>query len=137
MTREEARNVLRSLAQAATPPVLSDDELDAALTASRLPDNEDRPPSDPDFVEENWDLNYAVADCFLMKHAKQLAAPTILEFTAEGARFKKVPPDFAALADWYRDRSTVGDSSSPVMIELDNRPPWRLRPRSSWSDNDG
>jgi hypothetical protein len=130
VTREEAREQLAILAQATVSPTLTDDELDAALTASRLPDNEGRPPSDPDFVEENWDLYYAAAECYLMKHVKQISAGTLTEFTSEGANFKKTPPDFLAVADWYRDRSTTGDTSSPSFITLDDRPPRRLRPRS-------
>ena len=134
MTRDDARAELATLALASTAPALSDDELNAALTASRLPDSEDRPPSDPDFVEENWDLNYAAALCFELKHGKQMAAGFLTEFTSEGANFKKTPPDFQGMADWFRDRSTVGDSSSPSMITIDNRPPWYMRPRSTAKD---
>lgn len=130
-TRDDARTELATLAQASVVPTLSTDELDAALTASRLPDAEGRPPSDPDFVEENWDLNYAAALCWELKGAKAMSTGTLTEFTAEGANFKKTPPNYQGMADWFRDRSTVGDSSSPVMIEIDNRQPWRTRPRSS------
>jgi len=137
MTREEARALLAVQALASTPPALTSDELDAALSSSRLPDNEGRPPSDPDFVEENWDLNYATAECFELKQVKQMSAGTLQEFTSEGARFKKEPPNFQAVADWWRDRSSVGDSSSPTMIELDNRLPRRLRPRSNLESTDG
>lgn len=135
--RDEARSELATLAQASAPPVLSPAELDGALTRSRLPDNEGRAPNDPDFVEENWDLYYAAAECFELKGAKAMSAGTLEEFTAEGARFKKTPPNYQATADWFRDRSTVGDSSSPVFLELDDKLPRRLRPRSSLESCDG
>lgn len=132
MTRADALTALRSLAQAAVSPTLTDDELNAALTVSRLVDNEGRPPSDPDFVEENWDLDYAAAECYDMKHAKILGSGQLLEFTAEGANFKKIPPNYLELAEWYRNRSTAGvGSGEPVFVELDNRVPRALRPRSS------
>lgn len=137
MTREEARVLLALQAQASTPPALSEDELNGALTASRLPDNEGRGPSHPDFVEENWDVNYATALCYELKHVKTMSTATLTEFTAEGANFKKTQPNFQAVADWWRDRSSVGDSSSPVMVEFDNKLPWRLRPRSSLEIHDG
>lgn len=130
MTRDDARAALAVLAQAATAPTLSDDELDIALTVSRLPDSEGRPPSDPAYVEENWDLNYAAAECFEMKYAKQAGAGLVTKFTSEGASFETTPPDFLALADFWRDKSSVGDSSSPSFVALDNRVPYRLRPRS-------
>jgi hypothetical protein len=137
MTRDEARVLLALQAQASTPPALTDAELNAALTASRLPDDDGHGPSHPDFVEENWDINYATAECFELKAMKMMSAPVLTEFTAEGANFKKTQPDFQAVADWWRDRSTVGDASSPMMVELDNKLPWRLRPRSSLECTDG
>jgi len=137
MTRDDARNALRALADAATSPTLSDDELDAALTVSRLPDSEGRPPSDPAFVEENWDLNYAVAECYELKTAKLSSSAWLKRFTSESSTFEKERPDFSALANWYRDRSTVGDSSSPAFITLDNRLPYRLRPRSELDCDNG
>lgn len=131
MTRDEARELLRTMADAASSPVLSDAELDAALSLSRLPDNEDRPPSDPDFVEENWDLNYAAAECYELKAARFSSVAWLKQFTSEGATFIKDPPNFRALADWYRDRSSAGgDGGMPTFIALDNRLPYRLRPRS-------
>ncbi len=136
-TRDEARSELATLAQASALPVLTSAELDGALSRSRLPDNEGRPPSDPDFVEENWDLYYAAAECFELKNVKAMSVGTLEEFTAEGARFKKKPPDYQATADWFRDRSTVGDSSSLVFLELDDKLPRRLRPRSSLESSDG
>lgn len=130
-TRAEALEQLRTLADTATSPTLTDTELDTILTGARLRDNEDRPPSDPDFVEENWDLNYAAAECYDLKAARFSSTAWLKQFTSEGATFIKDPPDFGALADWYRDRSTVGgDSGAPSFITLDNKLPWRLRPRS-------
>jgi hypothetical protein len=131
LTRDEARTQLATLAQASTEPTLSNADLDVTLTASRLPDNESRPPSDPDFVEENWDLNYAAAECYELKAARFALVPWLKQFTSESATFIKDRPDFQAMADWYRDHSTTGgDSSAPSFIALDNRLPWRLRPRS-------
>ena len=130
-TRTEARDELRTLSDAATYPTLTDAQLDIILTQSRLKDNEDRPPSDPDFVEENWDLLYATALCYELKQASFSKTAWLKEFTSENATFKKDPPDFQALADWYRDQSTVGgDSGAPAFVAIDNRVPYRLRPRS-------
>lgn len=131
MTRDDARALLSTLAMASTAPTLTNDELDAALTSARLKDDAGRGPADPDFVEENWDLYYAAAECYELKAAKVLATGQLTEFTSEGANFKKTPPNYQAVADWYRDRSTVGDSSSPSMITIDSRPPWWMRPRST------
>lgn len=131
MTRDEAREQLRTLAAAATSPTLSDAELDVALTAARLPDNEGRAPSDPAYVEESFDLNYAAAECYELKAAKLSSTAFLKKFTSENATFEKDRPNYLALADWYRDHSTVGgDSAAPSFITLDNKLPWRLRPRS-------
>jgi hypothetical protein len=131
MTRDEARTALAELAAAATAPTLTDAELDAALTASRLPDSQGRPPSDPDFVDENWDLMYAAAECYDLKAVKLLGAGQITKFTSEGSSFEKTGPDFSALADWYRDQSTVGDSGDGVVfVPIESKAPWWFRPRS-------
>lgn len=130
-TRTEARDELRTLAEAATYPVLTDAQLDIVLTQSRLRDSAGLPPSDPAFVEENWDLFYAVALCYELKQALFSKVAWLKEFTSENATFKKDPPNFQAIADWYRDNSTVGgDSGAPAFVALDNRLPYRLRPRS-------
>lgn len=131
MTRDEARTALAELASAATAPTLSDTELDAALTASRLVDSEGRPPSDPDFVEETWDLMYAAAECYDLKAVKLLGTGQITKFSSEGSSFEKSGPDFGALADWYRDQSTVaGDGNGVVFVPIESDSPWWLRPRS-------
>lgn len=130
MTRAEALAALRDLAQSAVSPTLTDAELNAALTASRRPDNAGRPPSDPAFVEENWELFYAAAECFELKAAKQALAGVVNKFTSEGASFDVTPPDFQAMADWYRDQSVAATDGMPVYVQLDHRLPWPLRPRS-------
>lgn len=131
MTRAEALTALRSLAQAAVSPTLTDDELNACLTASRRPDNAGRPPSDPAFVEENWDLNYATAEAYTLKAVKQAAGGVVTKFSSEGASFETTPPDFEALADWWREKSVAGGTAGEaVFVGLDNRLPYRLRPRS-------
>lgn len=133
MTRAEALTALQSLAQAAVSPTLTNDELNACLTLSRLPDNEGRPPSDPAFVEENWDLNYAAAEAYELKYAKLLAGGTVKKFSSEGASFETEAPDFLALAAWWRDKSTAGGTNGePVFVEIDNRPRYPLRPRSEY-----
>lgn len=130
-TRAEALELLRVLADAATSPVITDLEMDAALTASRLPDDAGLPPSDPAFVEENWDLNYAAAECYELKAARFSSVAWLKQFTSENATFIKDKPDYRAMADWYRDHSTVGsDDGMPSFVALDNRLPYRLRPRS-------
>lgn len=132
MTRAEAAAEVATLAKASTPPVVSAGEIDAALTDARLRDNAGRPPSDPDFVEENWDLNYAVAECYELKAVRQLEAGTVSKFSSEGASFETKAPDYMAVADWWRDRSTVGDGfDSPVFVEMDDRTPRAIQPRSA------
>lgn len=131
MTRAEALTALRSLAQSAVSPTLTDDELNVALTGARLPDNAGLPPSDPAYVEENWDLNYAAAECYELKAVKQSAGGIVTKFTSEGASFETTPPNFLALADWYRDKSTAGGTAGePVFVGFDKRLPRSLRPRS-------
>jgi len=130
-TRAEALETLRTLADAASPPVITDPELDTALTASRLPDNAGLPPSDPAFVEENWDLNYAAAEIYELKAARFASVAWLKQFTSENATFIKDRPDYQAMADWFRDHSTVGsDNGMPSFVALDNRLPWPLRARS-------
>lgn len=131
MTREEAREALREMAAATTAPTLTDAELDVALTAARKPDDEGRPPSDPDFVEENWDLFYAAAECYELKAVKMLGTGRIKKFSSEGSSFEKEGPDFDAIADWYRDKSTAGGSGSVTIVEIETRPPHWLWPRSA------
>lgn len=132
MTREEARDALRELAAATTAPTLSDAELDVALTAARLVDSEGRPPSDPDYVEENWDLYYAAAACYDLKSAKLMGSGRIKKFSSEGSTFEKDAPDFAGLADWYRDQSTVAGSGNGVVFVpiVAERQRWQV-PRSA------
>lgn len=133
MTREEARDALRELAAATTAPTLSDAELDVALTASRLVDSEGRPPSDPDYVEENWDLNYAAAACYDLKAAKLMGSGRIKKFSSEGSTFEKDAPDFAGLAEWYRDQSTVGGSGNGVVfVPIEPEHKAYLLPRSAY-----
>lgn len=133
VTRDEARTALAALAMATTAPLLTDAELDVALTASRLVDSEGRPPSDPEFVEENWDLYYAAAECMELKAMKQSLNGQITKFSSEGSSFEKTPPDFGSAADWFRDQSTVaGDGPGVVIVPLESDEPWWMRPRSSW-----
>lgn len=134
MTRAEALTALQSLAQSAVSPTLTNDELNAALTLSRRPDNAGRPPSDPAFVEENWDLNYAAAECYELKAAKQYASGTVSKFSSEGASFETKAPDFQALADWWRDRSAAGNDGMPVFVGFDETLPYPLRPRSEYPE---
>lgn len=134
MTRDEARAALSALVSATAPPVLTDADLDLCLTASRLVDDEGRPPSDPDFVEENWDLYYAAAEAMELRGIRQLANGQITKFSSEGSSFEKTPPDFFAAAEWFRDKSTVaGDGTGITLIEIDDTEPWWMRPRSAWS----
>lgn len=118
MTRDEARTALAEIVSATTAPVLSTADLDRALDAARIPDTEDRGPAETGYVE-TFDLDYAAAEAFDTKAIRQAASPVVEEFSAEGARFKRKPPDFAALASYYRGRSSVGGSSGISVIELD------------------
>lgn len=131
MTRAEALTALQALAQSAVPPTLTDAELNAILTQSRRPDNAGRPPSDPAFVEENWDLNYAAALAYELKSVKQAVGGTVSKFASEGASFEMETPDFQAMADWFREQSIVGGTAGePVFVGIDRRLPYALRPRS-------
>lgn len=133
MTREEARDALRELAAATTAPTLSDAELDVALTASRLVDDAGRAPSDPDFVEENWDLFYAAAECYELKAVKLMGTGRIKKFSSEGSSFEKDAPDFDGLAAWYRDKSTVGgDVAGVEFVAIEPEHKAYLLPRSAY-----
>lgn len=139
MTREEALTALSGMVRLTDPPTLTTDDLNEALTASRLVDDDGRPPSDPEYVEGNFDLNYAAALMWEKKAALFVAGWSLTEFSSEGSRFKKTPPDFGAMADYYRDLSTVGSGGNGVVfvsLEPEHKP-WLL-PRSSYrSCSDG
>jgi len=137
MTRDEARTALSALVSATTPPVLSDTDLDAALTAARIPDSDGHAPVDDGYTE-TFDLNYAAAECMIMKatRAGVAGAGGLKQFTAEGATFVKGDQvaDFLRLADLFRSQSTVGAAATGgiAVIELDPQTPDALLPRSAW-----
>lgn len=128
MTRDEARTRLAEIVSATSTPVLSATDLDAALDAARVRDDSDLGPADQGYVE-TFDLDYAAAEAFETKAVRQAGQPMVEEFSAEGARFKRKAPDFWALANTYRSRSTAGRSGIGV-IELD--PQGGFTPRSSY-----
>lgn len=131
MTREEALTALSAMVRLTEAPILTTDDLNQALTASRLVDPDGRPPSDPDYVEGNFDLNYAAALMWEKKAALFVAGWSLTEFSSEGSRFKKEPPNFGAMADYYRGLSTAGgDGNGVVFVSLE--PESELLPRSSY-----
>jgi hypothetical protein len=133
VTREEAIIALSAMVRFTDPPALTTDDLNEALTASRLVDVDGRPPADPDYVEGNFDLNYAAALLWEKKAVLYLSVGQLTEFSSEGSRFKKEPPNFQALADYYRGLSTAagtGNGVEFVAIEPE-RKAWLL-PRSSY-----
>lgn len=120
MTREEARTQLAAMVDAAADPVLDENDLNTALTFSRIPDEEGRPPTDPDYVE-TFDLYWAAAECMLIRHRRTLMqGGKVTEFTSEGSRFKvEGGADWLALARYWRDQSPLATPGQIGVIEID------------------
>lgn len=129
MTIEEARAQLAAMVDVDAPPALTDDDLNVALAMSRIPDDDGRPPSDPDWAGA-WDLHWAAAECMIIRHRKQATAGGISEFTSEGARFKKIQPNWLAAADSWRRQSPRWNGSDAGVIDIDYTPPIMV-PRSA------
>lgn len=133
MDRTQALAVLADMVQAGTPPVLNDADLNRFLDASRVIDSEDRPPTDPEYVE-TFDLNYAAALAFEAKADLEAMSDTsnLESFTSEGTTFKRRANarynSFMNLASKYRARSVVGDGGISV-INLE--PEGGMIPRSA------
>lgn len=130
MTIEEARAELAQMVDSGAAPCLSDADLTTALAMSRVPDDDGRPPSDPDW-EGAWDLHWAAAECMIIRHNKQAMAGGITEFTSEGANFKKARPFWLGQADWWRSQSPRYTGSAGIgIIDVTHEPPL-IKPRSA------
>lgn len=127
--RAAVRTRLETLVSATTAPALTDIDIELALDAARIVDADGLGPADDGYVE-TIDLDYAAAEAFTRKHVLAATSPQVKKFTAEGASFDRVLPDFERLADYYRNRSTAGGSGGISVIELVPETPDRLLPRS-------
>ncbi|HLR97099.1 MAG TPA: hypothetical protein VK053_21440, partial [Jiangellaceae bacterium] len=120
MNRTEALQWLAETVAATTPPVLTDQQLEAFLDAARIVDPDGRAPIDDGYVE-TFDLNYAAAEAFEAKAVAALAGDTggLESFTSEGSAFKRRAgtgyDGFMALAASFRARSTAGGGSISVI----------------------
>lgn len=134
MDRATAKSELERIVPTSSDPALTADDINAALDAAKIIDADGNAPIDADYTE-TIDANYAIAEAFDLKAVRAAAAGQVEEFTAEGARFKRILPNFAALAARYRDRSTAGSDSSGIsVIELHPETPDHLQPRSTRVD---
>lgn len=120
MNRTEALQWLAETVKATTPPVLTNQQLEAFLDAARIVDPDGRAPIDDGYVE-TFDLNYAAAEAFEAKAVVALAGDTggLESFTSEGSAFKRRPgtgyDGFMALAASFRAKSTAGGGSISVI----------------------
>jgi len=120
MNRTEALQWLAETVAATTPPVLTDQQLEAFLDAARIVDPDGHAPIDDDYVE-TFDLNYAAAEAFEAKAVAALAGDTggLESFTSEGSAFKRRPgtgyDGFMALAASFRAKSTAGGTGISVI----------------------
>jgi hypothetical protein len=122
------------MVSAATPPVLDDADLDVALDAARIPDDDGRAPVDPEYTE-TFDLHYAAAEAFEMKATRATANDVggLESFTSEGSAFKRRPgagfDEFMRLAAFHRAKSTAAPTGALSVIDMET--PSRGRPRSA------
>lgn len=120
MNRTEALQWLTDTVAATTPPVLTDQQLEAFLDAARVVDSDGRAPVDDGYVE-TFDLNYAAAEAFEAKAVQAAAtdAGGLESFTSEGSAFKRRPgtgyDGFMALAASFRAKSTAGGTGISVI----------------------
>ena len=120
MNRTEALQWLTETVAATTPPVLTDQQLEAFLDAARIVDSDGRAPVDDGYVE-TFDLNYAAAEAFEAKAVQAAAtdAGGLESFTSEGSAFKRRPgtgyDGFMALAASFRAKSSAGGTGINVI----------------------
>lgn len=134
VTRDEARTQLAAMVDATTAtPLLSDADLDLALTLALVVDAEGRIPGAEDYVE-TFDLYWAAAEATMIRYRRTaMTGGGITEFTSEGATFKKsAGPDWLTLAAHWRSRSPLTAAGGLGVIEVDTPDP--LMPRSAAYD---
>ena len=108
MDQALARNALAELVQArTTQPVLTDDQLDAALAASLVPDTAGIWPGGDGYVQ-TWDLWWAAAETAVTRSELAAMQPVVKRWSSEGTTVERVAPNWLALARQYRSRSPLG-----------------------------
>ena len=102
---------LKKLVDPATHPPLTDEDLQAALDASQIPDAADVWPGQPDYVV-TYDLAWAAAEALTMRAWRAAQQPTeaLNRVQSEGSSFEisTASPDWLAQARFWRARSRIG-----------------------------
>ena len=89
MDKSEALQQLATMVDAVMVPVLSEQDLEACLTLSVVPDGVGRLPSHPGW-QPVWDLDWAAAETCVLRHLRSQtlqAADTVTQIESEGSRF--------------------------------------------------
>ena len=98
---------LKLLVDPATPPALSDADLQAILDASLIPDPEGLWPGQPGYVT-TYDLYWAAAEALTLRAARAASSETVTKVASEGSSFDVQAPNWVALTHHYRMRSQIG-----------------------------
>ena len=98
---------LKQLVDPATPPALSDADLQAILDASLIPDPEGLWPGQPGYIT-TYDLYWAAAEALTLRAARAASSETVTKVASEGTSFDVQAPNWAALTHHYRMRSQIG-----------------------------
>ncbi|QXT62751.1 hypothetical protein [Tessaracoccus palaemonis] len=86
--------------------LLTDDDLDRAVDQAAVADTNGRLPEDPDW-EPTYEPYWAAAEAVTALAIRATTTPTLTEFTAEGATFKRRTPDWWAAAEALRSQSPL------------------------------
>ena len=98
---------LKKLVDPATHPSLTDEDLQAALDASQIPDAADVWPGQPGYIT-TYDLYWAAAEALTLRAARAASSETVTKVASEGSSFDVQAPNWGALAHHYRMRSQIG-----------------------------
>lgn len=98
---------LKRLVDPATPPALSDEDLQAVLDASLIPDPEGLWPGQPGYIT-TYDLQWAAAEAMMLRSVRAASSETVTKVASEGSSFDVQAPNWGALAHHYRMRSQIG-----------------------------
>lgn len=109
---DDALEQLRLKVNAETEPVLTDDELLAALAQSQIPDEDGNWPGSPGYIP-TWDLDWAAAEACELRAVKRVSAgdqDVVTKIQSEGSSFDlhTERSDWLALAKYWRSRSYIG-----------------------------
>ena len=112
MDKSEALQQLTGMVDPAMVPVLSEQDLEACLALSVIPDGVGRLPDHPGW-QPGWDLDWAAAETCVLRHLRSAvlsANGQVTQIESEGSRFTITPSstDWLATARVWRERSQIG-----------------------------